>query len=143
MVIARWDPFKELEELQERVNRVFQDKMGRSETRERTWSPLVDVCEDESSITLRAELPGMTREAIEIEVTHDSLTIKGERTIDEEQKKNYVRVERLYGPFARTFAINTPVKTGNVKANYKDGVLEIILPKAEETKPKKIEVSID
>ncbi|MBI2842793.1 MAG: Hsp20/alpha crystallin family protein [Armatimonadetes bacterium] len=142
MVIARWDPFRDLEELQERVNRLFQDRMGRGEPRERAWAPVVDAYEDENNIVLRAELPGMKREDINIEVTQDSLTISGERKF-EEDKKNYVRVERPYGPFARTFAINTPVNTANVKATYKDGILELIIPKAEETRPRKIQVSVE
>jgi HSP20 family protein len=92
---------------------------------------------------LLAELPGMKREDIDIEVTQDSLSISGERRLDQDEKKSYVRVERPYGPFTRTFAINTPIKAGEVKASYKDGVLEIIVPKSEEIKPKKIEVGVE
>jgi len=143
VVIARWDPFRELEELQERVNRIFQERMGRAEAGERTWAPVVDVYEDENVVVLRAELPGMKREDIDIQVTQDSLTIGGERNFPTDEKKNYVRVERPYGPFARTFAINMPVKSEAVKANYKDGILEITVPKAEETKPKKVQVSVE
>ncbi len=137
MMLARWDPFKDLEELQERVNRVFQDHFGRGQTGERTWAPIVDIYEDENSIVLKAELPGMRKEDINIEVTKDSLSITGERKFE---KKKYVRVERPYGPFARTFAINTPFDASAVKASYKDGILELIVPKSEEVKPKKIEV---
>jgi len=140
MVLARWDPFKDLEELQERVNRVFQDHFGRGHAGERTWAPIVDIYEDENNIVLRAELPGMRKEDINIEVTKDSLSITGERKFDSDDKKNYVRVERPYGPFARTFAINAPFDASAVKASYKDGILELTIPKSEEVKPKKIEV---
>lgn len=141
MVIARWDPFRDLEELQERVNRVFQDRLGRTEAKERTWAPVVDVYEDESSIVLRAELPGMKREDISIEATQDSLSISGERKFDTE--KNHIRIERAYGPFTRTFAINTAFNASDIRASYKGGILEIVVPKAEETKPKKIEVAVE
>lgn len=144
MVITRWDPFRDLEELQDRVNRLFQERMtARGETRERSWTPVVDVYESEDSIVLLAELPGMSREDIDIEVTSDSLTIRGERKFEVDEQKRYVRVERPYGPFSRTFAISTPVNTQTVRANYKDGILEIVVPKPEETKPKKIEVSVE
>jgi HSP20 family protein len=143
MVIARWDPFKELEALQERVNRVFQERMGGATAGTRNWAPVVDAYEDESSIVLRVELPGMKKEDIDIEVMEDALTIRGERKFEQTEKQNYVRVERPYGPFERTFAINVPVKTGEITASYKDGLLEITLPKAEETKPKKVEVSAE
>ncbi len=144
MVIARWDPYRDLEELQDRVNRLFQERMGRSaETRERTWAPVVDVYEDADSIVLQAELPGMTREEIDIELTSESLTIRGERKFLPEEGKNYVRVERPYGPFARTFAVNTPINMQGVKASYKDGVLEIVVPKSEDTRPKKVEVAVE
>ena len=141
MVLARWDPFRELEELQERVNRVFQERLRGGEGRERAWAPVVDAFEDDESIIIQAELPGLKREDIDIEITEDSLTIRGERKFEDENKK-YMRVERPYGPFARTFAINVPVKLGDVKAKYTDGVLEVVLPKAEETKPKKVQVSV-
>jgi len=141
MVIARWDPFRDLEDLQERVNRIFQETINRGESGNRTWAPVVDAYEDESNIVLRAELSGLKREDMDIEVTQDTLTIRGERKLDKEDNKNYVRIERPYGPFARTFAINVPIDTAKVKASYKDGILEITIPKAEETKPKKIEVA--
>lgn len=141
MVIARWDPFRELEELQERVNRLFQERTSRGGAR--AWAPVVDVYEDENSIVVRAELPGMKREDIDIEITHDSLTISGERKFDADEKQNFLRVERPYGAFSRSFAINVPVNTEDVKASYKDGILEISIPKSEETKPKKVQVAVE
>jgi HSP20 family protein len=143
MVIARWDPFRELEDLQERVNRIFQERMGHGGGTSRTWAPVVDAYEDENNIVLRAELPGMKREDIDIEVTQDSLAIRGERKFDQDEKINYVRVERPYGPFARTFAINVPINTADVKATYRDGILEVTVPKSEETKPKKVQVTVE
>ncbi len=139
----RWDPFRELEDLQEQVNRIFQERKGRAESGERVWAPIVDIYEDEDKIVLLAEIPGAKKEDIDIEMTDDSVTIRGERKFVSEQKQNYLRVERPYGKFARTFAISTPINAADVKASYKDGILEISIPKAEAIKPKKIEVTAE
>jgi len=145
--MIRWDPFRDLEALQENVNRLFQEPMGRTRhepVSERAWVPVVDVLSDDDKIVVRAELPGMKREDIDIELNGDMLTIKGERKFsDEENKENYVRVERSYGNFQRSFTLGVPVKATEIKAAYKDGVLEISIPKAEEVKPKKVEVAVE
>jgi HSP20 family protein len=141
--VQRWSPFWNLEELHDRVNRLFQESMGRStgeSASARTWSPIVDIYEDQDGIVLQADLAGVRREDIEIEVTGDVLTISGERKFIETEGRNYLRLERPYGPFRRSFNIGLPISQSNVKASLKDGVLEVCLPKAEETKPKKIEV---
>lgn len=105
------------------------------------WSPAVDVAETEDAITLHVELPGMKLEEIDIELTGDTLTIRGERKrVREEQKDNFVRVERSFGRFQRTFTLATPIQHDKVSAAYRDGILEITLPKSEETKPRKIAV---
>jgi len=146
MSISRWDPFRELEALRENVNRLVQESAGsrREQSLTRAWAPLVDVMEDEDKIVVKADLPGMKKENIDIELTGDTLTIKGERKFEDEEKKdNYVRVERAYGQFMRSFTIGVPVNASEIKASYKDGTLEVTIPKAEEIKPKKVEVAVD
>lgn len=144
-MISRWDPFRELSTLQDRINKVFNDQFsrGESETGMKTWAPVVDIIETESDLVVRAEIPGIKREDIDVEVTAESLTIHGERKFDEQSKDKYLRVERPYGPFQRSFSIGVPVQPDKIKASYRDGVLEIVVPKAEEVKPKKIEINVE
>ncbi len=147
MSILRWDPFRELENLREDVNRLFQEALnrpGRGATTSRSWAPPVDVVEYEDKFVLRAELPGMSKEDMDVEMHGDTLTIRGERKFEQEEgKENYVRVERTYGKFQRSFTLNVPVKADEIKATYKDGILEVTVPKAEEIKPKKVEVAVE
>jgi len=147
MSLARWDPFRELEALQEDVNRLFEESFARPRRESRAarvWAPPVDVAEDEDKVVVKVELPGMKREDINIELSGDTLTIRGERKFEnEERKENYVRVERAYGRFQRSFTIGVPVKSNKVKASYKDGVLEITIPKSEEVRPKKVDVTVE
>lgn len=150
MGIVRFDPFRDLERIQSEMNRLFEG-IGNAPERHpgtgltqggRLWSPSVDVAETESEIVLRAEIPGMKQEEIDIELTGDTLTIRGERKFEnEERRENFVRVERSYGRFQRSFTVGVPVKSDEVRATYKDGVLEIVLPKSEENKPRKIGVT--
>lgn len=144
-MIGRWDPFRELSTLQDRVNRVFNEQItrGEAEGTGKTWAPVVDILESESDLIVRAELPGIQREDIDIEVTSESLTVRGERKFDDQSKDKYLRVERAYGPFERSFSIGVPVQSDKVKAAYRDGVLEVTIPKAEEVKPKKIEINAE
>lgn len=146
MSLARWDPFRELEALQENVNRLFEESIvrPRRESRaDRVWAPPVDLAEDEDKVVVKAELPGMKREDIDIELSGDALTTRGERKFEnEERKEDYERVERAYGRFQRSFTIGVPVKSDEVKASYRDGLLEITIPKSEEVKPKKVDVTI-
>ena len=100
--------------------------------------------EDREEIVARAELPGLRREDIDIELTGDTLTLEGERKFEDMQRKDsYVRIERAYGHFQRSFTIGVPVRHDAVKASYKDGLLEVHLPKSEETKPKKVQVTAE
>ncbi|MCE5315495.1 MAG: Hsp20/alpha crystallin family protein [Armatimonadota bacterium] len=143
-MISRWDPFRDMSVLQDRINRIFNESSGRAENASsRAWSPVVDIIETQSDLVVRAELPGMNRDDIDIEVTGESLTIKGERVFDEASKDDYIRVERPYGPFQRSFSIGVPVQSDKVKASYRDGILEVTIPKAEEVKPKKIKVNAE
>jgi len=145
MGVLRWDPFAELASLRERVNRVFEESMRPEDRREqspaRAWAPLVDIYETPAEIVVEADLAGVKQDDIEIQVMGDTLTLRGERK--DTEGRNYVRVERPYGPFSRSFTIGTPIDQAGVKARYKDGVLEITLPKAEEAKPKQVKVQVD
>lgn len=145
MLINRWDPFRDLSVLQDRINRIFNETArGEGEsTGGRTWAPVVDIMETGSDLVIRAEIPGMSRDDIDIEVTDESLTIKGDRKFDESEKDNYLRVERPYGPFQRSFTIGVPVQADKVSAKYRDGILEVTVPKAEEVKPKKITINAE
>jgi len=148
MGIVRFDPFRELDRLQNEVNRLFEGYTAAPAERTtgggpaRVWSPAVDVMENENAVVLRAELPGMKQEDIDIELTGDTLTLRGERRFENGARKdNYVRVERSYGRFQRSFTLGVPVQHDKVNATYRDGVLEISLPKSEETKPRKVQVT--
>lgn len=111
---------------------------------ERRWRPNVDVYENEGGYVLKADLPGMSKEDIKIDVNDGTLTIKGEKKLEEKtEKDNYVRVERSYGTFMRSFTLTDDVDTENIEATYKDGVLEITLTKKEEAKPKEIQVQVN
>lgn len=142
MMISRWDPFRDMAALQDRINRIFSESSGRGET-ERTWAPVVDIMETESDLIVQAELPGMLMSDIEVEVTGESLVIRGERKVDDAAREEYIRVERPHGAFQRSFTIGVPVQPDKVKATYRDGVLEVTVPKAEEVKPKKIEIKAE
>jgi len=151
--VVRFDPFRELDRLQNEVNRLFEGYNGSpSETRSnsamtphagRMWSPSVDVAENENEIVLHAELPGLKQEDIDIELTGDTLTLRGERKFEnEDRRSNLVRVERSYGRFQRSFTLGIPVQGDKVTASYRDGILEVHLPKSEETKPRKVQVTV-
>ncbi len=143
MLISRWDPFRDMSVLQDRINRVFNEHLTREGEAGavRTWAPVVDIMETEADLVVQAELPGMKMSDIEVEVTSESLVIRGERKVDDSAKDAYIRVERPAGPFQRSFTIGVPVQPDKVKATYKEGILQISIPKAEEVKPKKIEIS--
>lgn len=140
--VLRWDPFRELERLQSEINRAFETTTQQSPpSAPRTWSPSVDVLETQEAVTLHLELPGMKQEEIDIELSGEILTVRGERKLNHEEKRDhYVRIERSYGRFQRTFTLSTPIQSDKVTAAYRDGILEITLPKSEETKPRKIAV---
>ena len=148
--IVRFDPFEDMARLQREVNCLFDDsgrptgRGGAELASARTWAPAVDIFEDREEIVVRADLPGLRQEDIDIELTGDTLTLKGERKFQDTQRKdNYVRVERAYGHFQRSFTIGVPVRNDAVKASYRDGILEVHLPKSEETKPKKVQVTAE
>lgn len=148
MTLMRWDPFREIAALQERMNRLFSDIRMQSPFREEeivqgSWIPAVDIYETNEAIVLNAELPGVAPQDISVEVKDNTLTLKGEKKFAKEVKEeNYHRVERSYGTFQRAFTLPGTVAQDKVKAQFKDGVLKITLPKVEEAKPKQIKVEV-
>ncbi|MCL4384761.1 MAG: Hsp20/alpha crystallin family protein [Cyanobacteria bacterium] len=145
MPIVRWDPFNDLIQLRDEIGRWFEGtERSKVEKKTGVWSPNVDIKETESDITVKADLPGLKKEDIDISIDNDMLVIKGERKFEKEEKdKDYVRMERSYGSFYRSFTIGVPVKEDEIKASYKNGVLEINIPKAEVKKAKKVEIKAE
>jgi HSP20 family protein len=147
MVMERWRPFKELEEIERRMEDLvrwpFIPSVRRLPTVERGWTPPIEMFEKEDKFIVRAELPGMKKEEIDVSIVGDTLTIKGERKAETEVKEeNYYCCERCYGSFLRSITLPTAIDIKKVEANYQNGVLELVLPKALEVKPQKIEVSV-
>lgn len=142
--LSRWEPFRDMLSLRADMDRLFSSLFGRvSEEREGFWAPVVDIEEDNDNIMVRAEIPGMKRDDIKVTVHGNVLTISGERKQETETKnKTFHRIERYYGKFSRTITLPADVEPDKVKASYKDGVLNINLPKPEAVKPKHIEVEI-
>ena len=147
MSLVRWDPFADMAKLRDQVDRLFAQSLtrtGHEPASTRTWAPNVDIVETEHALILHAELPGMKPEEIAIQMEGDTLTIKGERKFEhEEKRKQFVRIERAYGTFQRSFTLGIPVKSQDIHAMYRNGVLEITLPKAEEVKPKQIQIQVE
>lgn len=146
MAIVRYNPFRELRTMQEQMNRLLDLAWNREageELKEGTWQPPVDIYEDAESVVIKAEVPDIEQKDIEVRIEDNTLTLKGERKLDQSvQKENYHRVERYYGPFQRSFSLPPTIDQEKVKANCERGVLTIILPKKEEKKPKQITVEV-
>jgi HSP20 family protein len=148
MALIRWDPIREMSAMQDRMNRLLSDlrvrpAWGEEEITKGAWVPPVDIYETTNSIVLKAELPGISKEDINLEVKDNTLTLKGEKKFEKEVKEdNYFRVERAYGSFQRAFTLPSTVQHEKVKAKFKDGILEVQLPKVEEAKPKQIKVDV-
>jgi HSP20 family protein len=148
MAIVRWnDPFKEFAHLSDRLNRAFADAYGRSDEgllSSGAWLPPVDIYQNgEHELVLKAELPDMSREDIEVTVDKGTLTIKGEKKVSDEVKEDqYHRIERRYGTFTRSFSLPSTVDPSRVAAEYKNGVLAVKLPMREEAKPRQIKVDV-
>jgi HSP20 family protein len=151
MNIVRFDPFREMAALQNRVNRIFADAYNGSRdnddalTVRGTWVPPVDIFEnDHHELVLKAELPDLSREDIAVKVENNTLTISGEKKADSEVKEElYRRIERTYGAFSRSFTLPPTVDSGAIAAEYKNGVLTVKLPLKEEAKPKQIQVRVN
>jgi HSP20 family protein len=150
MTLVRWDPFRELEDMSERLNRVFSRpslRNNNSNSKETLtvadWMPTVDISETEGEFLLKAELPEVRKDDVKVTVENGVLTLQGERRQEKEDKgKRFHRVERSYGSFVRSFSLPESVDESGVKAEYKDGVLSLHLPKSEKVKPKAIEVKV-
>src|SRR5262245_12854163 len=141
MLPTRWDPFRDVVSLQDRMNRLLRDWPVRGEEPTWRWAPPVDILETDDSLVVRAELPGMKAEEIEVSVENGTLTLSGERKTDARyDDQNVHRVESQYGAFARSFTLPTRVDPARVKATFRDGVLEIELPKAEDAKPRRVQI---
>lgn len=148
MAIVRWsDPFREFAQLQDRINRAFSDTYGRSDEgllTSGTWVPPVDIYQNgEHELVLKAELPDMKREDIDITVDHSTLTIKGEKKLASDvREEQFHRVERRYGTFSRTFSLPPTIDATRIAADYRDGVLSVKLPMREEAKPRQVKVEV-
>jgi HSP20 family protein len=147
--VTRWDPFRELEEMQHRLSSV----LGRqSQTRQNgdkesitvaEWAPVVDITEDEQEYLIKADLPEVQREEVKVTVENGVLVLSGERRLEKEDKnRRYHRVERSYGSFARSFSLPDDADSGKVNAEFKEGVLKLHIPKSESARPRQIEVKI-
>jgi HSP20 family protein len=141
----RDDPWKMLETLQEEINRLFDFSFGKLPAlKEETLSPSVDVWEDKDNIYVEADLPGFEQKDIKVSIKSDSLSISAKKEeTKEEKKKNYYRCERFQGSFYRELDLPSSVDTSKIKANYKNGVLKITLPKIEKEKEKEINIEVE
>jgi len=143
-----WNPFREMEDLQDRLLRTLNATPARRGTEDKSitvaaWSPLVDIVEDEKEYLIKAELPELRKEEVKVTVENGTLNLSGERKLEKEEKgKRYHRVERAYGSFVRSFTLPDDADPGQVSAEFKDGVLKVHVVKSEAAKPKQIEVKV-
>jgi HSP20 family protein len=145
-MLTRWDPFREFSVLQDRMNRLFQDFTPRGEEaldQTGNFVPPVDIYEDEHTLTVKAELPGVDPKDVDVRIENNTLTLKGERKFEKEEKEeNFHRIERRYGSFVRSFTLPNSINPETCKADYENGVLKIQLQKRAEAKPKQIKVNV-
>ena len=148
MNLVRWDPFRELEEVSDRLNRVFGRPLtaksdGKETMTVADWTPSVDISETEGEYVIKAELPEVKKDDVKITLEEGVLSIQGERKHEKEEKgKKFHRIERAYGRFVRSFVVPDYVDEAKIKAEYQDGVLQLHLPKSEKAKPRAIEVKV-
>ena len=144
MTVVKWEPFRDLMAMQDRMTRLIDETLSRiwkEDMAQGVWSPLVDILERGEEVVLKVDLPGVSQNEIDIRVEEGTLTIQGERKfVKESSEENYVQIERPYGTFRRTFSIPGTIDQESIKASYKDGVLRIILPRKQEIQPKQIMV---
>ncbi|AEB10919.1 Hsp20/alpha crystallin family protein [Marinithermus hydrothermalis] len=137
--MMRWDPFKEIEELQERLGRMFTPRPGERET----FAPLVDVTEDEAGLHLAVYLPGVEPDRVDVIAEQETLTVRGSRPLEQKEGVAYHRVEGPYGNFVRSFSIPSVYDLSRVQARFKHGVLYLDVPRAEATKPRKVQIQVE
>ena len=149
MTVVKWDPFRNITTLQDRINRLFDDAFPRAGEEEEdlsvcAWRPLVDIFETDEGIAIQVDLPGVKKDDVSVEVKNNLLIIQGMRQVQSDvDEERYYRRERTCGTFQRSFALRNPIAPESIKAAFKNGVLTIRIPRPEEDKPKKISVSID
>ena len=144
-ILTRWEPARGLTTLQNQVNRLFNDSFRRTdeEASLSAWAPAVDVYETEHELVVKADLPEADPKDLDIRVENNILTISGERKFEKKvNEENYLRVERSYGSFARSFTLASTVNPEAIKTDYQNGVLTLSIPKREEAKPKQIKVNV-
>jgi len=148
--LTRWDPYQELDDLQNRLTTLFGrapiKKIGdnREALSVAQWAPLVDISEDEKEYLIKAELPEVKNDEVKVSVQNDVLSITGERNYEKEEKNKKVhRIERAYGSFARTFTVPEDADSERVSAEFKEGILKVHLPKTQKAKPKSIDVKVN
>ena len=148
MNLVKWDPFRELEDVSNRLNRIFGQSLARSESGQNMlavadWAPSVDISETDSAYLIKGEIPGVKKEDVKVTIQDGMLTIQGERRQEKEEKgKKFHRIECSYGSFARSFRVPDDADENSVKAEFKDGMLNVTLAKSEKAKPKSINVSV-
>jgi HSP20 family protein len=148
MNLIKWDPFRELEDMSNRLNRVFGRPLARLEPNSEMltmadWTPSADISETDTAYLIKAEIPGVNKEDVKVTIQNGMLTIQGERKMEKEEKdKKFHRIERSYGSFMRSFRVPEDADESAVKAEFKDGVLNVTLTKSAKAKPKAINVSV-
>jgi HSP20 family protein len=144
--ITRWDQSRGLTSLQDQVNRLFEGSFTRDRSDHAdlaTWAPPVDIYETENELVVKVDLPDLQEKDIDVRVENNTLTIRGERKFEKDvNEDNYLRVERAYGPFTRSFSLPNTVKSEGIHAEYHNGVLKLHMAKLEESKPKQIKISV-
>lgn len=144
--LHRWEPFRAASTLQNQLNRVFTDLLDRSSPQDSnltSWAPAADIYETEQALVVKVDLPDVDPKELDIRVENNLLTIRGERKFENKvSESNYLRVERAYGSFARSFALANTVNAEAIQADYQNGVLMLTIPKREEAKPKQIKVNV-
>jgi HSP20 family protein len=147
MAIMRWNPAQELARVQEEFERLFRNflpsQMLETSFALGAWEPAVDICETNDEYVITAELPGVSKDEVKVSYVDEVLTISGERKQEEEKDKTYRRVERSFGAFERSFRLPARIVVDKIDAKFKDGVLTLTLPKAEDAKPKEIPIRVN
>jgi HSP20 family protein len=147
MTLVKWEPFRDLITMQDRMSRLFDDTLSRiwkeEDLQRGAWTPPVDVVDRGQEVILKVDLPEMSQSEIDIQVEENTLTVKGERKfIKETPEDNYLQIERPYGNFRRQFTLPKRIDQEKIKATYKDGVLRVVLPKKEEVPPNPVSVEV-
>jgi HSP20 family protein len=143
--ISRWNNSRSLPAVQDRISRIFEDAFGggAEESSVATWAPAVDIYETENELVLKADIPDLDEKDLDVRVENNMLTVRGERKFEQKVKQeNYLRIERTYGSFVRSFALPNTVNMEDIHAEYKNGVLTVEMPKRADSKPKQVKISV-